>query len=217
MIQKGQLTTTRERLLKEAEILFAEKGYDAVSVREITKAANCNLAAVNYHFGNKENLYLEVFRSRWVPRARRLQEHVKKSLTGQSHFSADAMVKAIALAFLEGSLSEDEQLRHYQLITREMAHPTDAFELVAEEVMRPAFKELADVLRLVIPGDVSEERLMLNILSIFGMVLYFNFARAAVTRITGHQYDQAFKDRLVEHIADFSLTGLGIDKKEKSL
>ncbi|MEJ2220434.1 MAG: TetR family transcriptional regulator, partial [Desulfobacterales bacterium] len=57
---------TRERILDEAESLFALKGYDAVSVREITGAANCNLAAVNYHFGNKRNLYLEVFRSRWL-------------------------------------------------------------------------------------------------------------------------------------------------------
>ena len=38
---------TKERILDEAEALFAQKGYDAVSVREITGAANCNLAAVN--------------------------------------------------------------------------------------------------------------------------------------------------------------------------
>ena len=215
MAQNNQLNTSSERLLKEAEILFAERGYHAVSVREITRVANCNLAAVNYHFGNKQNLYIEVFRSRWVPRARRLQEHVKNSLAAQSHFSADAMVKAIANAFLEGPLSEDEQLRHYQLITREMAHPTGAFDLVAREVMRPAFKELADVLRSVMPGGVSEERLMLNILSIFGMVLYFNFARVAVTHMTGCQYDQAFKARLVEHITDFSLSGLDISKEEE--
>ena len=64
---------TRERILDEAEILFAGQGYHAVSVREITSAAQCNLAAVNYHFGNKHNLYLEVFRSRVIPRAERLQ------------------------------------------------------------------------------------------------------------------------------------------------
>ena len=216
MAQNDQNHTTQERLLNEAEILFAEKGYHAVSVREITKAADCNLAAINYHFGNKQNLYLEVFRSRWAPRARRLQEHVKNSLAGQSHFSAAAMVKAIAQAFLEGPLSEDEQMRHYQLITREMAHPTEAFELVAKDVMRPAFRELADGLRSVMPEGMSEERLMLNILSIFGMVLYFNFARVAVTHMINCQYDQAFKARLVEHITNFSLTGLGIGKEEES-
>ena len=65
---KNRNDLTRERVLDEAETLFAQKGYHAVSVREITTAAECNLAAVNYHFGNKQNLYLEVFRERWFPR-----------------------------------------------------------------------------------------------------------------------------------------------------
>jgi hypothetical protein len=45
---------TKERLLAMAERLFAEKGYDGVSVREITHCAECNLAAINYYFGNKK-------------------------------------------------------------------------------------------------------------------------------------------------------------------
>ena len=49
-------TISRERLLDEAEALFAKKGFHAVTIREITQAAHCNLAAVNYYFGNKENL-----------------------------------------------------------------------------------------------------------------------------------------------------------------
>lgn len=61
--QTRQADPTRERLLNEAERLFAGKGYDAVSLREITTAAGTHLAAVNYHFGSKENLYLEVFAS----------------------------------------------------------------------------------------------------------------------------------------------------------
>lgn len=43
---------THERLLDHAERLFAEKGFAVVNVREITTAANCNLAAINYHFGH---------------------------------------------------------------------------------------------------------------------------------------------------------------------
>ena len=52
----------RNRLLDAAEKLFCEKGFHAVSVRELTAEANCNIAAVNYHFGGKENLYSEMFR-----------------------------------------------------------------------------------------------------------------------------------------------------------
>ncbi|MBW1859391.1 MAG: CerR family C-terminal domain-containing protein [Deltaproteobacteria bacterium] len=201
---------TKDRLLDEAEALFARKGYDAVSVREITNAACCNLAAVNYHFGNKKNLYLEVFRARWIPRARRLQESFKKSLDGEEVASPRAVARALAEAFLVGPLSDEERFRHHQLMVRELSQSTEALELVVDEVMRPFFKKLAGMLRPSMPEESGTEHLMLNILSMFAMVLHFNFARAAVTRVTGREYTEAFKNRLVEHITEFSLTGLGV-------
>ena len=209
MTQKEKNDITKERLLNEAEALFAQKGYDTVSIREITAVAHCNLAAVNYHFSNKQNLYLEVFRSRWVPRAKRLQEYFRKSLAAQDSPSPTAVAKSLAEAFLVGPLSDEERQRHHQLMARELGHPTEAFELVAEQVIRPFFKGLAGSLRSFMPEGLSEERLMLNILSMFATVLYFSFAHVAVTRITGHEYDAAFKARLVEHITEFSVKGLG--------
>lgn len=62
---------TKERLLDAALDLFAVHGYAEVSVRQITARAGTHLSAVNYHFGDKRNLYLEVFRSRWLPRAQK--------------------------------------------------------------------------------------------------------------------------------------------------
>ena len=50
-----------DRLLDAAESLFCEKGFDGASIRDITSQANCNVAAVNYHFGGKENLYSGIF------------------------------------------------------------------------------------------------------------------------------------------------------------
>ena len=215
MTRNNQGDLTRDRILDEAEVLFARKGFQAVSVREITSAAHCNLAAVNYHFGNKENLYLEVFRVRWAPRARRVHESFRKSLPAQDSLSPRAVVRALAQAFLQGPLSDEERLRHSQLMTREMTQPTAAFEQVAEQVIQPFFKELADKLRSVLPRDLGEEQEMLNVFSIFGMVLYFNFARVAVSRLTGREYDAAFKARLVEQITEFSLGGLGASKVEE--
>lgn len=214
MPQKDKNNLTKERLLNEAEGLFAQKGYHAVSVREITTAADCNLAAVNYHFGNKRNLYLEVFRSRWVPRARRVQESFRESLAAHDSLSPTEVVRALAQAFLEGPLSDEERLRHSQLMTREITQPTDAFELVAEQVLQPFFKELADKLRPFMPKELAAEQLLLKIMSVFAMVLHFNFARVAVTRVTGREYDPTFKAQLVEHIVEISLKGIGGEKKE---
>ena len=213
MIDKKDLT--KERLLDEAEILFAQKGYQAVSIREITKAAHSNLAAVNYHFGNKQNLYMEVFRLRWVPRARRLRDFFNQSVAVEDFPSPTSVIQSLARAFLEGPLSDEERQRHALLMTREIIQPTEVFELVAKEVMHPFFQELAAHLRPVMPEGIGEERMMLNILSTFAMVLYFNFARTAVTHITGSEYDPDFKKRLVEHIIGFSVKGLGLGEKEE--
>ncbi len=209
MSQKEKKNIPRDRLLDEAEALFAEKGYTAVSVREIIAAADCNVASIHYYFGNKQNLYLEVFRERWIPRAQRVHEHFRELMGSQEPSSLPEVVKSLALAFLEGPLSDEERRRHHQLMAREMARPTEAFSLVAEEVTRPFFTRLAEIMRPFMPAELTQEQVMLNILCIFSMVLYFNFARVAVSRLTGREYDEAFKAHLVEHLIGFSLAGLG--------
>ena len=204
---------TKDRILNEAEILFAQKGYNGVTVREITDAASCNLAAVNYYFGNKWKLYLSVFRFRWLPRAKRVRESVVKDLDCHEIPSRTQVVNALSQAFLKGPLAEEERARHSLLIIRELAEPTEAFELVAEDALRPLFSIIGDNLRPMMPPELEKERLSLNIFSIFALVTYFNLARAAVTHITGQEYDQDFKSMLVEHISDFSLKGLGAIKQ----
>jgi len=66
--------SARARLLEAAAALFAEKGFDAVSVREITRRARANLGAVTYHFGGKEALFAEVIANRIAPLRRILAE-----------------------------------------------------------------------------------------------------------------------------------------------
>lgn len=217
MSQENKNDPTKERILNEAEALFAQKGYHAVSVREITAAAECNLAAINYHFGHKENLYLEVFRSRWLPRSTRVRAHFRESLTSQEAVSPRAVARALAEAFLMGPLSDEERQRHHQLMVRELGQPTEAFEMVAEQVLRPFFKRLAETLRTFMPEDMEEERLLLNALSMFSVILYFSFARVAVTRITGREYDEPFKALLVDQIVEFCGKGLGKEQEEKGL
>lgn len=57
-------TSTKERILTAAEALFAQRGFDGASLRQLTAAAGVNLAAVNYHFGSKEKLVEQVFKRR---------------------------------------------------------------------------------------------------------------------------------------------------------
>ena len=67
MIDKGVPVATKDRILDAAESLFMEHGFEATSLRSITAAADVNLAAVNYHFGSKEELFQAVLTRRLDP------------------------------------------------------------------------------------------------------------------------------------------------------
>lgn len=91
--------STKERILSAAETLFAEHGFAGTSLRQVTSHADVNLAAVNYHFGSKDNLVAEVFRRRMdeMSRARIEQlEDVRKS--------APLTLDAVLRAFIEPAL-----------------------------------------------------------------------------------------------------------------
>ena len=204
--------STKDRILDEAEGLFAQKGYRGVSVREITQKAGCNLASVNYYFGSKHDLYMEVFRSRWIPRAIRIRQAFGRYMGKQADHTTATVVRALARAFLEGPMTEEERVRHHQLMARELGKPSEAFEMIAREVMVPFLGEFARLLRPAGFVDGFDEDLMLNIWCIMAIVIHFTFAKEAITRITGRQYDAEFRAMLVEHVIHFVLHGIDLEK-----
>ena len=56
-VQERRVPATKDKILDAAEALFMEHGFEATSLRAITATAGVNLAAVNYHFGSKEELF----------------------------------------------------------------------------------------------------------------------------------------------------------------
>ncbi len=204
---------TRDRILDEAERLFAEQGFDSVSVRQITTAAEVNLAAVNYHFGNKHNLYLEVFRSRWLPRAAKVRTRLAEMVEA-GNGTPEEVIKAVATSFFSG-FDEAEVIRHRQLMAREMANPGEAFDLVVKEAMHPIMRLVAEKLYGNLNSDIDSEKKLLSIWSIFSQVLYFQMIRLPVIKMTGRKYDEEFKQVLIDHVTAFSLHGLGLDREGK--
>jgi len=204
---------TKNRILEKAEILFAEKGFNGVTIREVTAAAKCNTGAVNYHFQSKKNLYVEVFRSRWIPRELKMYDHLKDALEKVEAPSPATVIKTVAEAYLEGPLSDEELRRHRQLIIKEINNPTEVFEMVADQTLRPLFEYLRERLHPYLPSHLDEESLILDIMSIFGVLLYFTYSRPMISRVMGRRYDPEFKARLVNQVVRFSLEGLGVNGK----
>lgn len=94
---------TRGRLLEAAETLFADRGYDAVSVREITARAGANVSSVRYYFGSKAGLFDAVLRSRLEPinatRLARLRAVLKRS--GRKRPSVETLLGALIEPLVE--------------------------------------------------------------------------------------------------------------------
>ncbi|HHN66274.1 MAG TPA: DUF1956 domain-containing protein [Nitrospirae bacterium] len=206
------MESTRERILSIAEELFAEKGFDGTSVREITARAGCNVAAVNYHFGNKKGLYLAVFRERMAGRARRVQENFWKEIGTDKKPDAEKIIRTLARAFLKSPFSEKQRRLHHKLMARETNRPTEAFGIFHKEVIMPFFTDLLGLLSPHMPPDTERDEQILYVLSIIAQVMHFNLARKMITSVTGKRFDDRFADTLIEHIVRFSLYGLKGDR-----
>jgi AcrR family transcriptional regulator len=95
---------TRDRILRTAERLFAERGFNGVSVRELAAAAQVNVASIGYHFDSKEGLLSEVYRRHCEP----MIEERLRGLAASSRLRGKAKVAAIIEAFIRPALAQVE-------------------------------------------------------------------------------------------------------------
>jgi len=150
--------TTREQILDAAEELFAQKGYNGVSVRAITTAAKCNLAAVNYHFGNKENLYKEVF-TRFLTELR----DDKLSAINEAMSDKDVTLEKLLQAFCNNFIKTNEDKRFgklHNLMHREELTPLLPRDLFFVEFRKPVLNKLTESLGKLCPHIDSANRFL---------------------------------------------------------
>src|SRR3982074_3153715 len=87
---------TRAAILNSAERLYADRGFADVTLRDIAAAADVNLAAVNYHFGSKDELIAELFVTRSLATNReRLNELKAAEIAGGGRAGLDAILRAL--------------------------------------------------------------------------------------------------------------------------
>jgi AcrR family transcriptional regulator len=124
---------TRERILKAAERLFAERGYDATSIRAIVAKARVNQAAINYHFDGKDGLYREVLRVAF----RALTEQQLDHADEMKAMSREAALAEFVRRQLRPLLGRDEYSRHMRILNWETVRPTAVFRKLLSEEAAP--------------------------------------------------------------------------------
>jgi AcrR family transcriptional regulator len=215
-IGDGGSALTTDRLLDAAEELFARKGYAAASVRDITAAAGCNLAAVNYHFSGKRNLYREVLRRRLgALRKQRLAAVEAASRSAGDVADLAATLRAFAHAFLE-PLREDPAGRDpLRLMLREIVDPLLPPDFFRTELIVPVNRALTEVVTRVAP-ELSERQVRLCVQSFLGQLLHNIHAQRVAATSAAEADDPFTHAELAEHVVRFTVAAIeGMRREER--
>jgi AcrR family transcriptional regulator len=150
----GRSSDTKTRILNVAEQLFAEDGLDRVSIRHITEAAEVNLAAVNYHFGGKEELIAAVFERRLRP-VNQARITALEGVEEKAHPKAPK-VEDILAAFIRPAVAccgEDESgsRAFSKLFGRCLAETRPEIETLLRKQFQPLADKLEIILRKALP------------------------------------------------------------------
>ncbi len=162
---------TKVRLLEAAGEEFACKGYDSARIRTICDRAEANIAAVNYHFGDKEQLYVQA-----VLDAHRCGVAAEEEVSASQGTPAEQL-RCFIHHFLSHvvAINQPEDWRH-RLMLREMLHPTSASDVLIRERIRPRFERLQQILRQFCP-EADERKLNALAFSVIGQCLHYRMAR----------------------------------------
>jgi TetR/AcrR family transcriptional regulator, regulator of cefoperazone and chloramphenicol sensitivity len=201
----GGTDTTRERIVDAAGEIFAERGFDATTVRDICERAGANVAAVNYHFGDKQKLYVEA-----VVRAHRWRMEQFEIPNWSTTTAPRQKLADFISTFLRRVLTSRGDTWRTRLIMREISHPTEACAELVHSSIRPQFEVLVGILHDLLPAGTSEEKLHLTAFSVVGQCLFYHFADPVVRNLLeADEYESLQIEKLAEHIAEFSLSALG--------
>jgi AcrR family transcriptional regulator len=182
--------------------IFAESGYQAATIREICVAAGENVAAVNYHFGDKLGLYAEVVRQS-------LRAAELEGIHGALDLKAppEEILRAVIRARLRGLCRGDLPDWNFRILAHEMARPTAAWRQMVNQVGRPTFQRLLDLVggMLGLPADDDKTRLCAT--SVMGQILVYVFAQPLLAGVWPElKMTPKQVERIADHVADFSIS-----------
>lgn len=196
---------TRERLLNAAGQVFAEQGFRAATVRDICQQAGANIAAVNYHFGDKEGLYREAlsYSARYA-----LERYPIGGGLGPD-VPAEERLRVFIRNYLDRLLDAGRPAWHGMLIAREMFEPTSALDDLAISFVRPQSERLRGIVGELLGLPAGDDRVRRCACSVVGQCLFYKQCRAMIERVMPEEgYEAAKRPGLAEHIYEFSIRAI---------
>jgi AcrR family transcriptional regulator len=205
----GKQEDTKARLIEAAGEVFAEHGFRSATVREICSRAGTNVAAVNYHFRDKDGLYAAV-----LEYSHRSAVHKYPPGMGLKEGStAEDRLRAFIHSFLLRILDEGRPAWHGKLMAREIADPTAALDQLVQSSIRPLHQHLTGIIRSLLqeedmPGGKESDVTFLCTMSIVGQCLQHFTGRRVIATLCPEDFNPADIERIADHITRFSLGGI---------
>lgn len=195
--------STKQRILEAAETLFARHGFAGASLRQVTSAANVNLAAVNYHFGSKDKLIEEVFR-------RRLDELNTRRLKALEALDGNATLEDALAAFIRPALDlahEGEGGGAFvRVLARAYAEHNDQLRKFLSENYGHVLKQFAKVFSQQLP-DLDREELYWR-LDIVAGALTYAMADFGIIQRRAEVSERQHREQAIQHLIRFAAAGL---------
>lgn len=203
---------TKERILDAAEALFMEQGFTSTSLRTITTRAGVNLAAVNYHFGSKDELIRAVFTRRLGPLNREriaLLDELEARVKGQS-----LPVEEILEAFLMAGVRVARDARRggalfIRLLGRAFTEPTGQVRQLLPEQFEESVARYKAALARALP-QLPERELVWRLHFIFGAIAYTMGGSDVLQLTVRHPLKEEGNDAetMIRHLVRFLAGGL---------
>lgn len=205
--QRKDARQTRERLLTAAAEVFAEKGFWETTHAEICKKAQANIAAVNYHFGSKENLYVEAWKHAFEES---IQAHPPDGGV-PSDAPVQERLRGHVLALMHRTADPDNH--EIEIMHREMANPTGLLGDAIRRVMEPMRQATLSIVRELLGDGVGEQQVQFCEMSLisqcFGPMLRLRHERKGTGPAhMGGPPVQFTVEELADHVVRFSLAGI---------
>jgi AcrR family transcriptional regulator len=197
--------STRQRILGAAEALFAERGFAAASLRQVTAAAKVNLAAVNYHFGSKDNLIEEVFRRRLDELSRRRLERLA-DLAGTGSMTLESLLDAFITPALELSLDREGGSVLMRVLARAFAEHNSNLRKFLSDNYGYVLKDFAAAFAKLLP-QLDKEELYWRLDIAIGALTYAMADFGMIQRRSGES-ERVHREQMAKHLIHFTAAGL---------
>lgn len=177
--------TTRDSLLDAAEDLFAQQGFDAVSVRAITKLARANLAAVSYYFGSKEGLLLACHGRHIRPMNEERMRRLRELQSGATPPTIEEILDAFLRPVVKVLESLGKRGRHVLRLAARFAFGGESVaEPIFEREFLPVLRAFGDALAASAPG-LPQRSMPIVWMNVVGGLLLGTFQRDRLSKLAG--------------------------------